>query len=61
MQTFIVWNGVWNEMLSIMNRKQAEEINGMPLDNKGIAFFKIYGIFILLLLLFEVFYMWNFI
>lgn len=47
MQTFIVWNGVWNEMLSIMNRKQAEEINGMPLDNKGIAFFKIYWIFIL--------------
>lgn len=34
-------------MLSIMNRKQAEEIGGMPLANKGIIFFKIYWIFIL--------------
>lgn len=49
-------------MLSIMKRKQAEEISGTPLANKDITFFfKIYWIFILLLLLFEVFYMWNFI
>lgn len=45
--SFYIMEKVWNEMLSIMNKKQAEEISGMPLANKGITFSKIYWIFIL--------------